>query len=76
MTPIQYVLRQAAWQVHKLGIRFGVPILLVHYYSALLNVLDLKKTVDIWAKKSELPGVAIDLDGQADRLHALCAPYQ
>ncbi len=62
--------------VHKLGIRCGVHILPVHYYTAVPNILQLQRTRDVWAKKSVLPGVVVDLDGQVANLKAMCLPYQ
>ena len=69
-------IKRALLFIHKLGIRFGIHILPVHYYSAVPNILELRKTRDVWAKKSDLPGVVIDLDEQAANLRAMCSPYQ
>lgn len=69
-------LKRAILGVHKLGIRLGIHVLPVHYYSPVPNILELQKTRDIWAKKSELPGVAVDLDQQAVDLQGICMPYQ
>jgi predicted O-methyltransferase YrrM len=62
--------------IHKLGIRFGVHILPVHYYSPVPNILELAKTREIWAQKSQLPGIPINLDEQAANLRDICLPYQ
>ena len=62
--------------IHKLGIRLGVYLLPVHYYSPIPNIVELQKTRDVWAKKSELPGVSVNLDEQASDLKAICMPYQ
>ena len=62
--------------IHKLGIRFGIYILPVHYYAAVPNILELEKTKDVWAKKSELPGISIDLNEQANNLRTICLPYR
>jgi predicted O-methyltransferase YrrM len=63
-------------QLHKLAIRLGIHILPVHYYSPVPNILELEKTKAIWAGKSELPGLAVDLDEQVSNLRAICLPYQ
>lgn len=69
-------IKRAVLGVHKLGIRFGIHILPVHYYSAVPNILELQRTRDVWAKKSELPGVSVNLDEQAANLQVICMPYQ
>jgi predicted O-methyltransferase YrrM len=68
-------LKRAALGIHKLGVRLGVQILPSHYYSPVPNILDLQETVDVWAKASQLPGVRIDLDQQANNLRRICTPY-
>ena len=62
--------------IHTLFLRLGYHFIPVHYYSPVPNILDLAKTRDIWAKKSELPGLAVNLDDQASRLKAVCIPYR
>lgn len=62
--------------VHKLGIRLGVHILPVHYYSPVPNILELEMTKEIWAKKSQLPGIYVNLDEQVVNLRKICLPYQ
>ncbi|HSF32807.1 MAG TPA: class I SAM-dependent methyltransferase [Candidatus Tectomicrobia bacterium] len=59
-----------------MGIRAGIHILPVHYYSPVPNILELQETKSVWAKKSELPGVTIDLDEQSSNLTSICLPYQ
>ena len=69
-------LKRAILFVHKLGIRVGIHVLPVHYHSSIPNILELKKTHDVWAKKSELPGVSVDLNEQVVNLQTICKPYQ
>lgn len=69
-------IKRALLGVHKAGIRLGIHVLPVHYYSPLPNILELRRTQDVWAKRSELPGLHIDLDQQAATLRAACSPYQ
>lgn len=69
-------LKRAVLNIHKLGLRLGVQILPSHYYSPAPNILELERTVDIWAKKSELPGISVSLDDQAINLRAVCTPYK
>jgi hypothetical protein len=72
----RHAIKRAILGVHKLGIKFGVHILPVHYYSPVPNILELQRTRDVWAKKSELPGVPVNLDEQTANLKAICMPYQ
>jgi predicted O-methyltransferase YrrM len=69
-------LRPLAIGLHKLGVRCGVSILPVHYYSEIPNVLELERDRPVWAKKSELPGISADLDQQERNLKEVCLPYQ
>jgi predicted O-methyltransferase YrrM len=69
------VLKRAALQVHKIGLRLGVQILPAHYYSPVPNILELKETLDVWAYPSALPGVNVDLDEQGASLKTVCLPF-
>lgn len=53
-----------------------IHIIPVHYYSPVPDILKLAKTKNVWAKKSELPGLEIDLDQQANNLKRICMPFQ
>ena len=41
-----------------------------------IDINKLKKTKNIWAKKSDLPGIEVDLDKQIQLLEKICLPYQ
>jgi predicted O-methyltransferase YrrM len=69
-------LKRAILTCHTLGTRLGVCVLPVHYYTSVPNTLALRDTTSIWAKRSELPGLSIDLDEQVANLRAICTPYQ
>ena len=69
-------IKRAILGVHKLGIRLGIHVLPVHYYSPVPNIVELQKTRDIWARKSELPGISFDLDEQIANLRRFCTPYE
>ena len=73
---IKDFLKQAIFVGYKLGTRVGVHVLPVHYYSALPNLIELEKTKSVWAKKSEMPGVHVDLDQQVMNLRTICGPYK
>jgi hypothetical protein len=61
---------------YKLGVRLGVHILPAHYYSTVPNIIELERTVDLWAKPSAMSEVGIDLDEQIDNLRRVCVPFQ
>jgi predicted O-methyltransferase YrrM len=48
----------------------------VHYYSPVPNIVELKRTKHIWAKKSELPGIEVNLDAQVSMLKRMCLPFR
>lgn len=70
------LLKRLGLGIHELGIRLGVHVLPVHHYSPVPNIRQLRDTVELWAKKSELPGVAVNLDSQASSLRTICIPYR
>lgn len=69
-------LKHLWWELYRIGLRFGVHIIPVHYYSPLPNLIELEKTQETWAKKSELTGINIGLTEQIQTLQTLCLPYQ
>jgi predicted O-methyltransferase YrrM len=62
--------------IHKLLLHARLQILPDHYYSPVANIKQLEATQKIWARRSDMPGVAVDLDEQADNLKKTCLPYQ
>ena len=62
--------------IHKIGIRLGFQIIPVHYYSPVPNILELQRTKSLWAKKSDLPGISVNLDEQVNNLRTICLHYQ
>jgi predicted O-methyltransferase YrrM len=68
--------KRLAFALHRLGTRLGVHVLPVHYGSPVPDLLELERTRDVWARKSALAGVAIDLEAQVRALEAICLPYQ
>lgn len=72
---IKDFLKQAILVGYKLGTRVGIHVIPVHYYSALPNLIELEKTKSVWAKKSQMPGITVDLDQQVDNLKTICGPY-
>jgi predicted O-methyltransferase YrrM len=73
---LKRLLKEISFQAFKLASRAGVYLLPAHYYVPLANVHQLEKTKSVWARKSDLPGVASDLDGQTENLRRICMPFQ
>jgi predicted O-methyltransferase YrrM len=69
-------LKRAALKIHKAGLRLGLQILPSHYYSPVPNILELEQTIDVWAKRSTMPGVSVNLHSQGERLRSICLPYK
>jgi hypothetical protein len=68
--------KRILFYIYKLGTRIGIHILPVHYYSPVPNIIELEKTKEIWARKSELPGISMNLEEQMQNLRKICLPYQ
>lgn len=62
--------------LHKVARRFGVHLLPIHFYSPVPNKVELERTREVWARKSELPGIKVDLDAQLERLKTVCHPFR
>lgn len=73
---IKNLIKRQLFSIYKFGTRLGVHILPVHYYSSIPNIVDLERTKSIWAKKSELPGLELDMEQQVNSLKSICIPYQ
>jgi hypothetical protein len=69
-------LKRLYFAIYKIGVRLGVYILPAHYYVSEPNIIELERTVDLWAKPSAMSGVDVDLDEQIDNLRRVCAPFQ
>ena len=69
-------LKRLYFAIYKLGVRLGVYILPVHYYTSEPNIIELARTIDLWAKPSAMSGLDVDLDEQTNNLRRVCAPFQ
>lgn len=56
--------------------KLGVHILPVHFYSGLPEYSYLSKHKEQWMRRSELPGIKIDLDQQVSNMIEICLPFQ
>jgi hypothetical protein len=78
--PLRRLLRDSLKRLYfgfyKFGVHLGVHILPAHYYATVPNIIELERTVDLWAKPSTMSGVDIDLDEQIDNLRRVCVPFQ
>lgn len=68
--------KRVLFRVHRLGLRAGLQIIPNHFYSPAPDIRQLEQRRDVWMRKSEMPGVRTDLDGQAERLRRVCLPFQ
>lgn len=73
---IKNIAKRTILGIYRLGTRLGVHVIPVHYYSGQPNVVELEKTKSVWAKRSEMPGISIDMSQQAENVKAICAPYK
>jgi hypothetical protein len=69
-------LKRLYFIVYKTGVRLGIYLLPAQYYVSEPNIIELERTVDLWAKPSAMSGIDVDLDEQIDNLRRVCAPYQ
>ena len=69
-------LKRLMFRLYKLGNRFGVHIMPAHYYVAAADITELERTRDLWQRKSDLPGLTIDLDDQLSALRTVCLAFR
>jgi len=69
-------LTRVVYSLYRLGERFGVHILPAHFYSPLPNIRELKSFQHAWCKRSDLPGIHVDVEKQMDTLTRVCLPHQ
>ena len=69
-------LKRAYFDAYKLGLRLGVHVIPAHYYAPVPNIIELGRTVDLWARPSAMAGVDVNLDEQMDNLRRVCTPFQ
>jgi predicted O-methyltransferase YrrM len=53
----------------------GITVLPKHYYVPYPDIRDLERKRSRWAVKSQLPGIHVDLDEQAETMRAIVKPY-
>ena len=69
-------LKRGGFRLGRFAERLGVHITPVHYYAPLPDLQQLKQTRLQWARASDLPGIAVDLDQQAASLREICTPFE
>lgn len=79
-TRINRVVRESvkrAWHSAFLLLeRAKIHVTPVHFYSGLPNVVELGRNRELWAERSSLPGIAMEVDEQVRFLEKTCLPYQ
>jgi len=70
--------RLAKWvwmRLFPIAERLGIHLYPVHYYSQLPDTRDLRRRYEQWYRRSDLPGLAMDVERQLELLEQLTAPY-
>lgn len=62
--------------IHRIALRFHILIIPDHYYSSMPNLNELKNTKNLWARKSELPGINTDMEKQIANISKICEKYK
>ncbi len=76
MRRIKDIAKLLLFRIHVLFIHLGLFLLPVHYYVSTPNIVELRKSREVWAKKSDLPGITTSIDEQVSNLKAICLPFQ
>ena len=75
-TALKRLLKGVFFWLHRLANRCNLAILPIHYYSPVADITELGRTKNEWARKSELPGLRVNIEEQAKNLLEICLPYQ
>jgi predicted O-methyltransferase YrrM len=62
--------------VHRAALRAGVVVLPNHYYTSVADVHELRRRRRIWANRSAMIGVDMNVSAQADELVRTVKPYE
>lgn len=62
--------------VHRAALRAGVVVLPNHYYTPVADVHELRRFRRIWANRSAMTGVDMNVSAQADELLRMVKPYE
>lgn len=68
-------LKRTIYRGYRLGERMGWHVVPVNYYSPLVDIRELTKTKDRWAKPSPMLGIRVDLDEQLRALREVVGPF-
>ena len=68
--------KRLLFRLYRLGSRLGVHVMPAHYYVGAVDIAELERTRDQWQRKSDLPGLNIDLDKQLSALRNVCLPFR
>jgi predicted O-methyltransferase YrrM len=75
-TTVRKAIKMVSFYVYRMALRLRFVVYPYWYHSPAVSVLELKRNRALWARKSELPGIEVDLDAQVERLKATCLPYR
>ncbi len=68
-------LKRQWFRTFMLSERLGWHLVPVNYYSPLTQLGELRRTRERWARRSNMAGIAVDLDAQVACLRAMVAPF-
>jgi predicted O-methyltransferase YrrM len=70
------ILKIIFFNLQKLLLKIGLHINPAHYYSSIPNINELVESKSIWAKKSMLYGLNINIEEQIENIKTVCLPFK
>lgn len=72
---LRHLSKNAFLAAHKMLLPLGLMVLPKHYYVPFPDLRKLERNRERWTKKSEMRGISVDLDQQAQTMSAMVKPY-
>ena len=70
------ILKIIFFNLQKLLLKIGLHINPAHYYSSIPNLNELIESKSLWAKKSNLYGLNINMEDQIENIKTICLPFK
>jgi predicted O-methyltransferase YrrM len=68
--------RKPALIGHKVALKVGLVVLPNHYYTPVADIEELRRTRNVWAHRSSMLGIDVDIEAQKNALRRTIKPFE